>query len=170
MHTYMSQTWHACMSSAEQVLNLYTWTGRDQYWIMQQHACMHVARFTTGNSRFTECQNLCWVYFIGHLAKKKLFAECIRNHTRQNNGTRHTNIFAECWKKNTRQIRKKHSAKQRHSAKNHHVDIRRLVCRPLGVCRVSVSGTRQKSKFVECFPLALGKEIILPSVFFAIGK
>jgi len=30
MHTYMSQTWHACMSSAEQVFNLYTWTGRDQ--------------------------------------------------------------------------------------------------------------------------------------------
>ena len=51
----------------------------------------------------------------------------------------------------TRQTRKKHSAKQRHSATNRHVDIRQLVCRPLGVCRVSVSGTRQTNKFAECF-------------------
>ena len=31
---------------------------------------------------------------------------------------------------------------------------------------MSVSGTRQRSKFAECFSLALGKEIILPSVLF----
>ena len=44
-------------------------------------------------------------------------------------------IYLPSDKKNTRQT-------QRHSAKNRHVDIRQLVCRPLGVCRVSVSGTR----------------------------
>ena len=54
--------------------------------------------------------------------------------------------------------------------KNHNVDIRQLVCLPLGVCQVSVSGTRQRSKFVECFPLKLGKEIILLSVFLGRGK
>ena len=54
--------------------------------------------------------------------------------------------------------------------KNRHVDICQLVCLPLGVCRVSVSGARQRSKFAECFPLALDKEIILPGVFFALDK
>ena len=119
---------------------------------------------------FTECQNICRVHSIGHSAKK-LFAECCRNHTRQNNGTRHTKLFVECWKKRPLgKLRKKHSAKQRHTAKNRHVDIRQLVCLPLGVCQVSVSSTQQKSKFAECFPLALGKEIILLSVFLALVK
>ena len=114
---------------------------------------------TIRNNRFAECQNICPVHCIGHSAKK-LFAECCINHTRQ------TKLFVVCWKKTTRQTMKKHSEEQRHWAKNCHVDIRQLVCLPLGVCRVSVSGTRQRSKFAECFPLALGKEIFLPSVFF----
>ena len=50
---------------------------------------------TTGNSRIAECLMVCRVHSIGHSAKK-LFVECIRNYTRQNNDTRHTNIFAEC--------------------------------------------------------------------------
>ena len=53
--------------------------------------------------------------------------------------------------KNIRQTMKKHSAKHRHSTTNCHVDIRQLVCRPLEVYWVSVSGTRQRNKFAECF-------------------
>ena len=101
----------------------------------------------------------------------KSFAECILSGTQPNASettlgkTTALGIpisLPSVGKKTTRQTRKKHSAKQRHSAKNRHADIHQLVCRPLGVCRVSVS----RSKFAECFPLALGKEIILPSVFF----
>ena len=107
------------------------------------------SHITTGNNRFAEYQNICRVHSIEHSAKK-LFAECCRNHTRQNNGTRYIKLFAECGKKTNRQTRKKHLAKQRHMVKNRHVDIRQLVCLSLGVCRVSVSGTRQKNKFAEC--------------------
>ena len=89
------------------------------------------------------------MYSIGHLLNK-LFAECCKKHTRQNNDTRQTNSLPSA-EKNTRQTRKKHSAKQRHSATNRHVDIRQLVCWSLGVYRVSVSGTRQRNKFDECF-------------------
>ena len=67
-------------------------------------------------------------------------------------------------------VKKTLGKKKRHLAKYRHVDIRQLVCRPLGVCRVSVSGTRQRCKFAECFSLALGKELFLPSVFVALGK
>ena len=59
----------------------------------------------------------------------------------------------------------KNTRQNRDTAKNRHVDIRQLVCLPLEVCRVFVSGTRQRSKFAECFSLALGKEINLSSVF-----
>ena len=43
----------------------------------------------TGNNRFAKCKNIYRVHYIWH-SIKKLFVNCCKNHTRQNNGTRQT--------------------------------------------------------------------------------
>ena len=60
---------------------------------------------TTGNNIFAKCINVCQVYFIGHSANK-LFAECCKKHTRQNNDTRQTKLLPSAEKKTLGKLRK----------------------------------------------------------------
>ena len=90
----------------------------------------NIQTITTGNNRFAEC--------IPSGTRQKRCLPSAAKTTLSKIMALGKQSLCRVLKKTTRQTRKKHSVKERHSATNRHVDIRQLVCRPLGVCRVSV--------------------------------
>ena len=73
-----------------------TGRSRPKYLSSPVHHTSHRNRtFTTGIVSFTECQELCQVFYLGH-SVKAIFAECPNSNTRQRHGPSAKLVFAEC--------------------------------------------------------------------------
>ena len=115
---------------------------------------------TTGNSIYAEFLVVYRVHSFGH-SVNSIFTECLQVKTRQNKYTRQKTYLPSVGNKTLgkaqRDTRQRIDTRQKTTTCDGH----QPGCRPLELCRVSVSvflsGTRQIGSFAECFILTLSK-------------
>ena len=115
---------------------------------------------TTRNSIYAECLVVCRVHSFGHSANS-IFTECLQVKTRQNKYTQQKTYLPSAGNKTLGKAQQDTRQRIDTRQKTTTCDGHQPGCRPLELCRVSVSvflsGTRQIGSFAECFILTLSK-------------
>ena len=105
---------------------------------------------TTGNNIYAECLVVCRVHSFGHSANS-IFTECLQVKTRQNKYTRQKTYLPSAGNKTLGKAQQDTRQRIDTRQKTATCDGHQPGCRPLELCRVSVSDTRQRESLPSVF-------------------